>query len=73
MFEDTRHLVQSAVDGYNVCIFAYGQTGELPVAVMLVLAADRQLNHTASWLSVIAGLGLTGLSLATYGPPEPGL
>lgn len=27
MFEDTRHLVQSAIDGYNVCIFAYGQTG----------------------------------------------
>lgn len=27
VFEDTRHLVQSAIDGYNVCIFAYGQTG----------------------------------------------
>lgn len=27
VFEDTRHLVQSAVDGYNVCVFAYGQTG----------------------------------------------
>ena len=27
VFEDTRHLVQSAVDGFNVCIFAYGQTG----------------------------------------------
>ncbi|GAX81265.1 hypothetical protein CEUSTIGMA_g8697.t1 [Chlamydomonas eustigma] len=27
IFEDTKHLVQSAVDGYNVCIFAYGQTG----------------------------------------------
>lgn len=27
MFEDTKYLVQSAVDGYNVCIFAYGQTG----------------------------------------------
>jgi len=27
VFEDTKRLVQSAVDGYNVCIFAYGQTG----------------------------------------------
>jgi Kinesin motor domain len=27
VFEDTRRLIQSAVDGFNVCIFAYGQTG----------------------------------------------
>eukprot|EP00735_Rhodelphis_limneticus_P000796 TRINITY_DN11325_c0_g1::TRINITY_DN11325_c0_g1_i1::g.26391::m.26391 TRINITY_DN11325_c0_g1::TRINITY_DN11325_c0_g1_i1::g.26391 ORF type:complete len:507 (+),score=136.45,sp/Q5JKW1/KN14C_ORYSJ/42.89/4e-112,Kinesin/PF00225.18/3.1e+03,Kinesin/PF00225.18/2.3e-108,CorA/PF01544.13/0.12,CorA/PF01544.13/4.8e+02,Coiled-coil_56/PF09813.4/0.23,Coiled-coil_56/PF09813.4/2.5e+03,Filament/PF00038.16/2.3,Filament/PF00038.16/23,DUF1664/PF07889.7/6.1,DUF1664/PF07889.7/52,DUF1664/PF07889.7/25,DUF1664/PF07889.7/5.2e+0 len=27
VFEDTRPLVQSVLDGYNVCIFAYGQTG----------------------------------------------
>jgi hypothetical protein len=27
VFADCRHLMQSAVDGYNVCIFAYGQTG----------------------------------------------
>ncbi len=27
VYADTSHLVQSAVDGYNVCIFAYGQTG----------------------------------------------
>ena len=27
IFEDCRHLVQSALDGYNVTIFAYGQTG----------------------------------------------
>lgn len=27
VFDDTKYLVQSAVDGYNVCIFAYGQTG----------------------------------------------
>ncbi|DAZ94896.1 TPA: hypothetical protein N0F65_008040, partial [Lagenidium giganteum] len=27
VFEDTKNLLQSAMDGYNVCIFAYGQTG----------------------------------------------
>lgn len=27
IFEDTKRLIQSAIDGYNVCIFAYGQTG----------------------------------------------
>jgi len=27
VFEDTKYLVQSALDGFNVCIFAYGQTG----------------------------------------------
>ena len=27
IFEDTKRLVQSSVDGFNVCIFAYGQTG----------------------------------------------
>jgi hypothetical protein len=27
IFEDTRRLVQSAIDGFNVSVFAYGQTG----------------------------------------------
>lgn len=27
VFEDTKRLVQSAMDGFNVCVFAYGQTG----------------------------------------------
>jgi DNA replication protein DnaC len=27
VFEDTRNLMQSALDGFNVCVFAYGQTG----------------------------------------------
>uniref|UniRef100_A0A7S3ZCK1 Kinesin motor domain-containing protein n=1 Tax=Lotharella globosa TaxID=91324 RepID=A0A7S3ZCK1_9EUKA len=27
VYENTANLIQSAYDGYNVCIFAYGQTG----------------------------------------------
>ena len=27
MFDETKRLIQSAIDGFNVCIFAYGQTG----------------------------------------------
>ena len=27
VFEESKRLVQSAVDDFNVCIFAYGQTG----------------------------------------------
>ena len=27
MYEDTKPIITSCVDGYNVCILAYGQTG----------------------------------------------
>lgn len=30
VFADVAQLVTSALDGYNVCIFAYGQTGAEP-------------------------------------------
>ncbi len=40
IFEETRRLVQSAIDGYNVCIFAYGQTGSGKTHTIQGNAAD---------------------------------
>jgi hypothetical protein len=37
VFKDTKHLVMSVVDGYNVCIFAYGQTGAGKVSLHRLL------------------------------------
>jgi kinesin family protein C1 len=37
VFEDCRDLVQSAADGYNVTLFAYGQTGAGKTYTMAVL------------------------------------
>ena len=33
VFEDTKRLVESCMDGFNVCLFAYGQTGTLCAAI----------------------------------------
>ncbi|XP_062184363.1 kinesin-like protein KIN-14I [Phragmites australis] len=44
VFEDTKYLVQSAVDGYNVCIFAYGQTGS--GKTFTIYGSDNNLGLT---------------------------
>lgn len=32
VFEEVNEFVQSSLDGYNVCLFSYGQTGKLLLA-----------------------------------------
>ena len=45
VFVDTAPVVVSVLDGYNVCIFAYGQTGTGKTFTMEGTENDRGVNY----------------------------
>ena len=45
VFVDTAPVVVSVLDGYNVCIFAYGQTGTGKTFTMEGTESDRGVNY----------------------------
>eukprot|EP00163_Fabomonas_tropica_P028901 TRINITY_DN59_c0_g1_i24.p1 TRINITY_DN59_c0_g1~~TRINITY_DN59_c0_g1_i24.p1 ORF type:complete len:890 (+),score=266.95 TRINITY_DN59_c0_g1_i24:247-2916(+) len=47
IFEDTQPLITSVLDGYNVCIFAYGQTGAGKTYTMMGPPDNRGVNFRA--------------------------
>ncbi|KAH7654817.1 Minus-end-directed kinesin ATPase protein [Dioscorea alata] len=47
VFAETVPVVRSALDGYNVCIFAYGQTGTGKTYTMEGTSEDRGVNYRA--------------------------
>lgn len=45
MFADASPVVTSVLDGYNVCIFAYGQTGTGKTFTMEGTGQNRGVNY----------------------------
>lgn len=45
MFAETKPVVISVLDGYNVCIFAYGQTGTGKTFTMEGTEENRGVNY----------------------------
>jgi kinesin family member C1 len=66
IFEEISQLIQSALDGYNVCIFAYGQTGAgktytmssddgmIPRALRQIYSTSKDLE-TKGWTYTMEG------------------
>eukprot|EP01147_Barroeca_monosierra_P005052 gene5052-8759_t len=47
VFNDTKPVIMSCVDGYNVCIMAYGQTGSGKTYTMMGTTANPGVNRRA--------------------------
>ena len=84
VFQEVQALVTSCIDGYNVCIFAYGQTGAGKTYTMEVGAGWRDRDSDSEDHPLLPSMGglLTGLGVlhgvfcftqSSQPPKSPGL
>ena len=54
VFEDTKATITSCVDGYNVCIIAYGQTGAGKTYTMMGSRENPGVNLRYCHISIVS-------------------
>ncbi len=64
LFHDVQPLVQSALDGYNVAIFAYGQSRSGKTHTLVVIYSNDLFCTYFPWTRILFKLHLT---LAVFG------
>ena len=64
VFAQTKPIVASVLDGYNVCIFAYGQTGTGKTFTMEGSPENRGVNYRT--LDELFGVSQEGSGIMRY-------
>ena len=63
VFNEARDLIVSVIDGYNVCIFAYGQVGRMVYRFIVLTFCRLDRVRHSRWMVLLISLASTAAPL----------